>query len=161
MAEELKTNNMPGKHGPVYKMKYQGNHKDFPFKSSPTEFKVGKMIVNRVKSHVKGKIQDFKNKFSLKDNSENDSEKKDSLGLGIIKDIAGGVADWIKTPKAPTTPMAKRSPQKFASLGRAISMASGVSGGNIVGGFNQAVGRTPSGKVDNFGNPMYKKKKKY
>ena len=161
---------MPGKHGPVYKMKYQGNHKDFPFKSSPAEFKVGKMIVDRVKSHVKGKIQDFKNKFSLKD-SENDSEKKDGLGLGIIKDIAGGVVDFIKTPKAPsadiamntnipTTPMAKRSPQKFASLGRAISMTSG-GGGNIIGGFNQAVGRTPSGKVDNFGNPIYKKKKKY
>ena len=115
---------MPGKHGPVYKMKYQGKHTAFPFKSSPAEFKLGKMVVDRVKSHVKGKIDDFKNKFTGNDDDDNgngNENKKPGLVRGIIQDVVSGLTP--KTPSAdsdiamntnlPETPMAKKKKKRY------------------------------------------------
>ena len=121
---------MPKKHfgekkTPVYKMKHQGNPSAFPFKSSPTKISlksIGSKVVDRVKSHVKGKINDFKNKITGNDDNDNgNGDKKSTLGLGIIKDVVGGLIP--KTPSAdsdiamntnlPETPMAKKKKKRY------------------------------------------------
>ena len=132
---------MPGKKGygdsrktssdsPVYKMRYQGNPSAFPFKPSPTKISLGSIgskVVDRVKSHVKGKIDDFKNKFTTNNDNDNDNDNgngngngeknKDGLGRGLVKDIIGGLTPETPSADVPETPMAKRSPHKFTSGG--------------------------------------------